>query len=210
MIFSQFVYICIETKSFKTMNNKTNPLLISSMTYGLYLGIAMVIFSLMLFILGILPVGFGRLALLFLFSSTIMFLGIFFATKKIRDVVFSGQITFGKAFQIGILVVLFASVISAVYSYIQNAIIDPDYVSRLMNAWKEWMYEFMKNMNASEIEIDKKMDEFDMQIKEFSYFKNFFKEIFSSIFWGAIISLITAAILKKKKDNPFTDSQVIE
>lgn len=192
------------------MNNKTNPLLISSMTYGLYLGIVMVIFSLSLYMLGILPVGFGRIAFLLLISAVIMFFGIFFSTKKIRNELFSGEISYGKAFLVGLLVVLFASIISAIYSYIQNSIIDPEYVPRILNAWKEWTYEFMSKMNAPEVEIDKKMDEFDMQIKEYSHFKNFFKEVFTSIFWGAIISLITAAILKKKNDNPFTGTQVIE
>ena len=123
------------------MNNKTNPLLVGSMTYGLYLGIVLVIFSLLIYLFNIKPIGIITPIIMFIVSTAITFMGIFWATKKIKIDVLDGSLSYGQGLLIGVLVVFFAAVLSAVYSYIQSTIIDPDYMKNIMEAQKEWMYQ---------------------------------------------------------------------
>ena len=75
------------------MNNKTNPLLISSMTYGLYLGIVMIILALLLFLFDIKPIGF-KSVLISIVSLAILIVGIVYATKKVRTDILGGEMTF--------------------------------------------------------------------------------------------------------------------
>ncbi len=192
------------------MNNKTNPLLISSMTYGLYLGIVMVIYSLLLFFLNVKPIGFTLPILLSLVSLAIAFFGIFLSTKKVRNEVLGGEITFGQGILIGLVVIFVASVISAIYVYIQSTIIDPDYMKNILEAQKEWMYEFMSSKGVSEEQIEKAIEGIDAKMNEMNPLKTAITSIVSSTIFGLIISLITSAILKKKNDNPFVGSQVME
>ncbi|BDX38536.1 hypothetical protein CYCD_18910 [Tenuifilaceae bacterium CYCD] len=192
------------------MNNKTNPLLISSMTYGLYLGIIMVIYSLLLFFLNVKPIGFTLPILLSLVSLAIAFFGIFLSTKKVRNDVLGGEMTFGQGILIGLVVIFVASVISAIYVYIQSTIIDPDYMKNILEAQKEWMYEFMSGKGVSEEQIEKAIEGIDAKMNEMNPVKTAITSIVSSTIFGLIISLITSAILKKKNDNPFVGSQVME
>lgn len=192
------------------MNNKTNPLLISSMTYGLYLGIIMVIYSLLLFFLNVKPIGFTLPILLSLVSLAIAFFGIFLSTKKVRNDVLGGEMTFGQGILIGLVVIFVASVISAIYVYIQSTIIDPDYMKNILEAQKEWMYEFMSSKGVSEEQIEKAIEGIDAKMNEMNPVKTAITSIVSSTIFGLIISLITSAILKKKNDNPFVGSEVME
>ena len=118
--------------------------------------------------------------------------------------------TFGQGVLIGVMVVFIASIISAVYSYIQTTIIDPDYMRNILEAQKEWMYEFMSSKGVAEDQIEKAMAGIDEKMNDLKPVKTIFTTILSGTIFGAIISLITAAILKKKNDNPFNNTQVIE
>lgn len=192
------------------MNNKTNPLLVGSMTYGLYLGIVLVIFSLLIYLFNIKPIGIITPIIMFIVSTAITFMGIFWATKKIKIDVLDGSLSYGQGLLIGVLVVFFAAILSAVYSYIQSTIIDPDYMKNIMEAQKEWMYQYMSGKGVPEVQIEKAMEGIDAKMQDINPIKNIFSSILSSTIFGFIISLITAAILKKKNDNPFEPSQVAE
>lgn len=189
------------------MESKTNSLFKSTLNYGVYLGIAMIIYSLLLFIFGIMPVGFLKPILLGLLSLAIYVVGIIFATKQVRSELYNGDVSSGQAFIIGFLVATFAVIISTIYSYIQNTFIDSDYFVRIMNAQKDWTQNFMTSKGLSEDQIDKAIEKIDEQIKNYSPLKTLFKGLISSIILGAIISLITSAFLKKKT-NPFENANV--
>lgn len=187
------------------MENKGMNLLKSTMTYGLYLGVVFVIYSLVLYILGVMPVGIGLPMLMMVISLAIFFIGILFGTKKVRGEVFNGEITYAQGLAIGVLIALFASIISSVYSYIQNTIIDPEYLTNLANAQKEWMYNYLQG-KLPETQIDAQLSQMDEQIKNASSIASIFKGILGWTIGGFIISIITSAFLKKKS-NPF-DNQV--
>lgn len=180
------------------------------MTYGLYLGIVLVIMSLLMYLLNIKPIGIMIPILFFLVTLAIVFFGIFISTKKVRNETLGGEMTFGQGFLIGVIVIFIAAILSSIYGYIQSTIIDPDYMRNILEAQKEWMYEFMSSKGVAEDQITKAIDGIDEKMKDINPIKNLFTGIISTTIMGAIISLITAAILKKKNENPFSNSQVIE
>ncbi|MGE0078692.1 MAG: DUF4199 domain-containing protein [Bacteroidales bacterium] len=191
------------------MENKSKALFISSMNYGLYLGIVMIVLALLLFFFDIKPIGFKSL-LISVVSLAITIVGIVYSTKKIRTNVLGGEMTFAQGLLIGVMVTFVAVLISSLYSYIQNTIIDPDYMKNFLEAQKEWMYEFMSSKGVSEDQIEKAIEGMEDKIAEMNPLKTMLTSIISGTILGFIISLITSAILKKKNDNPFTESQIIE
>lgn len=83
-------------------------------------------------------------------------------------------------------------------------------MKNFIEAQKEWMYEFMSSKGIAEDQIEKAIEGMDEKLAEMNPLKTMFMSILSSTIFGAIVSLITGAVLKKKNDNPFTNTQVIE
>jgi hypothetical protein len=177
-------------------NNQAN-LVKHAATYGAILGAIVVIYSFILFVLKIMPVGFFIPVLLFITSLAIYFAGIFLGTKKIRTEILGGVMTYSQGLQIGVLIAFFAAVITAFYSYLQNTLIDPNYIVRVMNAQKDWMSSFMVSKGVPEDQIEKSLALIDENMKDMNHVKNLFTTILSSTIFGFVISLITSAFLKK-------------
>lgn len=180
------------------MDEQTSNLLKSTMTYGLNLGLVSVIFSVILYIFNIMPVGFVMPLLLLVISLAITFFLIIYFTKKIRAELYDGSVTFREALLIGVLIAFFASIITSFYGLIQNLVIDPDYMARYVEAQKIWMYDFMSSRGIPESTIMDSMDKIDERVSDYKPVREFFKSIFMGTLFGFIVSLITAAILRKK------------
>ncbi len=161
------------------------------MKWGLITGMVYVIFSLLNNMLG-LQEG-GGFSMLGMLSNTLVFLGtlvtVYLGVKEIRDTQLGGFLTFGQGFKSGMGIALIAALVSAVFSYIYLALIDPDFISKLMAATEaQW-----EKQNMPE-------DQMDVARKYMGYMMNPFIisliAMVSVIFWGLIKSLITAALLK--------------
>jgi hypothetical protein len=188
------------------MEQTSNSNLIkNTITYGTILGVVIVIYSLILLISHIIPVGFLIPGVLFIISTAIYFTGIFIFTKKIRDKSFDGSITYGQGLLIGTLIGLFAAIISSFYGYIQNAIIDPEYMNRVISAQKEWMSEFLNGKVPAE-KIEESLAKIDEKIKHYNVLVASVQAVIWGTVWGFIISLVTSAFLKKKS-NPIENDQ---
>lgn len=129
---------------------------------------------------------------------------IFFAVKQYRDVHQGGRINFGKAFQVGILITLLASVIYVIGWELYSSTVAPDFADTYMEQLKVDMAE--KGMSPEEIEA-----EFEGQQEMIDRYKNniafrmfiTFTEIFPV---GLIISLIVALIFGVIIKHPNTTS----
>jgi len=158
------------------------------MTSGLILGIALVVFSLVLFIMGVIKPPFYVSILQYL----IIIGGIIYGTKKYRDDDLGGEISYSKALGFGVLICVFASVISGVYLILQMTVIDPEYISKLMSVIEE---EYMK-AGLSEEQTDAAMKIVSkMQSPIFMAISS----VVGFAFMGTIFSLVTSAFLKKEK-----------
>jgi hypothetical protein len=188
------------------MDTQLKNLFKSTMSYGAALGIISVIFSLILYFLNVMPIGIVKPMVLFVVSIAIYFFGILYFSKMVRAEVYDNEVNYGQALLIGILIGFFTAIISSAYSYLQNVVIDPDYLSRYIGAQKEWMANYMYSKGIADDQIEKSLKGIDDASKEAFTFGKYIKSVLFSTLGFGLISLITAAIIKKKNTSPFGDA----
>lgn len=132
---------------------------------------------------------FGYLTMLLAFSMIAV------AVKNVRDKDLGGFITFGRAFRVGLLVTLVASTVYVLIWLLYFYGTD----SNFMEQYSAHMIEQLKSSGLSQKAIDKQIQE----IHEFEkmYQNPFFNALITYteiIPVGLLISLISAAILRKK------------
>lgn len=128
-------------------------------------------------------------------SMLIAFSLVFVGIRNYRDKYNNGVISFGKAFKIGILIVLIASTLYVVAWLIDNFFFIPDFGEK----YATHMIDQLKASGASQIEIDK-------QTKEMASFAKMYKNPFFNAMMtyveilpvGLIVTLISSVILKRK------------
>ncbi len=175
-----------------------------TMTYGAILGIISVIFSVILYMVGYMPYNFKRIFLVAFVSLVIMIAFIVVGTRSYRDKVLDGSILYIRAVIVGLLIVVFSTIISSFYNLIFNLFIDPEYTNKVLEATKSWMFDFMTRMGSTDAQIEDAISKIDKQQAESTPLNSFFKGIYTSIIFGFILSLITAAFVKKQA-NPFIE-----
>lgn len=115
---------------------------------------------------------------------------IFLAVKEYKTEVGGGYIKFADVFKNGLVVCLVGGIIYSAYSLIYMKYIDPTF----MDFIQEKQIAKMQDMGMEEEQIEKAMQRSaSMQ----SPFWMFTFTLLGSLFFGAIISLIMAAIMKK-------------
>lgn len=170
------------------MEPKQENILLNTLKPGIILGIVLVIYSITLYILDISTVKvFGYLLYLLIIG------GLIFGIKQYRDKELGGYISYPKALGVGVLVLLFASIISSIYTYINLTFIDPTLIDKMLEITEKEM--FNKGLSDDQIEMALKMSAKLMKpgimaIMGFAV----------SMFFGFILTLIVAAFLKKEQD----------
>ena len=127
-------------------------------------------------------------------SMLIAFSLVFIGIRNYRDKNNEGVISFGKAFKIGIMIVLIASTIYVVAWLIDYFFFIPDF----MEKYSAHTIDGLKASGASQIEIDK-------QTKEMANFATMYKNPFFNAMMtyaeilpvGLIVTLISSLILKR-------------
>jgi len=160
----------------------------SAMTYGMFVGIALIVLSLLTYIMGVIKPPFW----VSLLQYVVIIAGIIYGTKKFRDEDLGGEISYSKALGFGILICVFASIIIGIYMIIFMKIIDPEFMNKMMAVIEE---EYVK-AGLSEEQIDAAMG---MVSKMQSPIIMAIGTVFTFSFMGTIFSLVTAAFLKKEK-----------
>lgn len=128
-------------------------------------------------------------------SMLVCFSLIFVAIKSYRDKLHGGTVSFGKAFTIGLYISLIASSIYVIVWLIMLYNFYPDFADKYAAA----TLEAMKAKGSAPAEIAKKAAEMES-------FKDMYKNPVMVVLWtyieilpiGIMVSLIAAAILKKK------------
>lgn len=176
------------------MEPKSNPMYKSAMTTGLILGIALVVFSLIIYMVGVFKPPFWVSIIQYL----IIIGGIVYGTIKFRDEDLGGEISYSQALGFGVLICVFAAVISGIYTILLMTVIDPEYITKLMSVMEEELVS--KGMPEEQIEASMKI---------FSKMQSPIIMAVSTVvgfaFMGTIFSLVTSAFLKKEKsifENP--------
>ena len=168
-----------------------------ALVYGLILGLALIVYSILLYMINM-TFNIG----LSLISWVIIIIGITLGTKAYRDKVLGGTISYGNALGTGILIVLVAGAVSAIFNYILTTIIDPGLMDKYFQIVEERLAK--RGMSDDQIEL------FSARMRESSSpLKTMIFGIVGFAFFGTIISLITSAFLKKESD-PFGSQQTLD
>lgn len=168
------------------MENKNTSVFSNSLQMGVIVGIATIIYSVILYIFdATFNQALGYVNILILAA------GIIWGLKQYRDKVLGGVISFGKCIGYGTLVGLFAAIISGIYTIVMMKFIDPELIQQLYLMMEDQMLE--KGVPPEQIEQAMQMS------KKFTN-PTFMAigGIFSSTAIAVVISLIAGAIMKKE------------
>jgi hypothetical protein len=128
-------------------------------------------------------------------AMVLSFLAVFFGIRTYRETHAGGAITFGKAFQVGILITLVSCAVYVIGWQIVYWNFIPDFLDR----YAAFMIEKLRDHGASAAEIaaeEKKMTEFKrLYANPFFNVAITFLEVFPV---GLVVTLVSAAILRKK------------
>ncbi|HPS98705.1 MAG TPA: DUF4199 domain-containing protein [Bacteroidales bacterium] len=163
-----------------------------TLNYGIIYGLITVVFSVLTYMFDL------------TFKTWIiwpsMLLGIivlFFLLRSYRDHYNGGYITYGKSVGAGVIISIYAAIITAVYIYVLYAFIDPGLMDKSIAMAEAKMAE----KGLPEEAIEKAME---MQAKMMKPWFTSLMGIVNSVFYGLILSLIVSLFVMKK-GNPLLD-----
>jgi drug/metabolite transporter (DMT)-like permease len=136
-------------------------------------------------------------------SFILLVVGILLSVRHYRDHVNEGFIDFGKAFTAGLLTCIFAGVIGAIYSYFQFKYMSPHLIDELLAMTQDKL--ITKGLTDAQIEMQSALIEKIMTplFLSISY-------VFSMAFWGGLLSLLIAAVMKKPENPLKTNNSEID
>jgi uncharacterized membrane protein (DUF106 family) len=123
-------------------------------------------------------------------SVIIIIAGLAIAMKNYRDNVLDGVMPFGKAFGFGMLIILVAALLGAIFAYLLYAVID----TGLSEKMRELAEERMMKRGVPEAQMDMFLERAAKFQKPLPVAITGF---ITSVLGGVILSLIVAAIFKK-------------
>lgn len=157
-------------------------------------------------ILGLISVGFSVLTYMFdltfktwimLPSLVISLAVLYFLLRAYRDHYNNGYITYGKSVGAGVIINLYAAVITAIYVYVLYAFIDPGLVEKSLAFAQEKM--IAKGIPEEALDAATAM-----QAKMMKPWIQAFSSVLYGVFFGLLISLIVSLFIMKK-GNPLLD-----
>lgn len=153
---------------------------------GIYTGLALIIVSLVLYLLDV-----PRDSYIQYISYLVMIVLTFIFVKQWRDQYNDGYLSYGGAFGHGFLVILFGSIISAIYTFIFFSFIAPGELAIMIEEAEQQLYE--QGMSDQEIEVAMQWTRMMMKPWMMSIWV-----IVGGAVAGLIISAILAIFLKKE------------
>ncbi len=124
--------------------------------------------------------------------------GIVLGTRQVRAATGKRGFTYGEAFKAGFMIALCGALCGIVSNFIFFKFVNPNYNENMI-AWTKSM---MEGMNAPEARIEKAEE--DMRAKG-GLDRQLINGVVGGIVLGTIISLITAAIMKRPPEDDFSE-----
>lgn len=170
----------------------------SAMIYGLYLALALTLFSVILYVTGlILDQKIGYI------SIAIYVAGIAMAQIYYRNRELNGSISYSQALGFGVAVMLFSGIVTALYTMILYTFIDPGLVEQMKTMQEEALMQ--RGMSEEQIESTMAMASKMMSPAWLSIWG-----LFASVFMGTIVSLVTSIFVKKQGSEDTFDEAMNE
>lgn len=165
----------------------------SAMVYGLYLALVLTLFSVILYVSGLIlntKVGYV--------SIVLTIAGIVIAQINYRNRELNGVISYGQAVGFGVAIMLFAGIVTALYTIVLYTFIDPSLIDQMKAVQEEAM--LGKGMSEDQIEAAMSMTSKMMTPAWMSIMG-----LFGSVFSGTIVSLLTSIFVKKQPNEDAFD-----
>ncbi|MDF9827520.1 quinol-cytochrome oxidoreductase complex cytochrome b subunit [Ereboglobus sp. PH5-10] len=161
-------------------------------TYGLILAAVGIALALLGYLLGLQTEKAGStLASMFQWIGTIAgFFVIWLGVRAVRDENNDQCLTFGQGFGAGVVIVLVAALISAVYTFVHFTFINPDYADHMMALVEQKWAE--AGMNDRQMEAAEKITRMFFHPGALAAIG-----FLSQMFFGVVFSLVVAAIVKR-------------
>jgi hypothetical protein len=167
------------------MEQKPASLFKSSLTSGIYIGIVLILISVVMYATGVMFEKWAQYV-----SWPILILGAIYAQITYRKSL-GGEMTYGQALGVGVLALIFASVLSSIYAYLLYTVIDPSLLEQVRIMTEQRLVE---QGNIPEEQLDQFM-EISMRFQKPAIMA--LMGIFGGALIGLIISLITGIFTKK-------------
>lgn len=169
------------------------------LTYGVYLGIISILISVVMWVTNIMEsLGIWGNMLIGVANLVIVVILLTIFTVSYRNKYFGGLISYKNAFLFGILAVLVSVLLGVVYNIIFHKFIDPGYLERTMLMMQDKTMQMLQSRGLSEEQIEQSMRRFEEQGIP-TVAKTIRQSLIGGIIGGALMSLISAAIGKKKE-----------
>ena len=182
------------------MENK-NSLLSESVKAGLIIGAIGIVVFLIEYVADIKPVGITKPILIMLVGLAISITLLVIYLKKYRGEL-GGFISFKDAFLFGLIALVVAGIFSTLFNFLFLQFFDPGYMKSIMEAQKDWMENYLSG-KMSDDQIQEQLNKIDKQMTK-SVIRQTLTTLAGSVIFGAIVSLIVGAIMKKNP-NVFDD-----
>ncbi|MEI7526167.1 MAG: DUF4199 domain-containing protein [Mariniphaga sp.] len=173
------------------MENQSNSVTPLAMSYGLYMGLALILNTVVFYVMGS---PFSHTTAYIVYGIIIG--GIIWGMKSFRDEHQEVGVTYGKALGLGTLQALFASLIYAFFTFVLFTLIDKTLTEKFLSFLEE---EFTRS-GITESQIDTIMPMYRKFMSPVFYS---FAQIFSIVFYGFLFSLVLAIFFRKQSTNPF-------
>jgi hypothetical protein len=165
----------------------------TALTYGLLIGILVVVTQLAFYFSGLLTSKYAGWI-----SYVVILGGILLATKAFRDEVRGGFVSYGQTLGFGTLTIFFASILVGIYIFLFYKLIDPAAMSLLYEAAEQKIID--KNPNITDAELDMALS-ISQRLMKPGFMA--FSTILNYTFLGFVMSLITSIFMKKNNPEEF-------
>jgi len=172
-----------------------------SVKQGLIFGLVNIVLTMIIYFLGadFFASHFFMIPALLVLIALVYPTVITFQARKINN----GLLSYKDAYRISFFMLLISGLIAAVFGILLYHVIDPEYPKQVLEKMIANITEYMASAGLSEEQIDAKLDKKDMAEK-FTLMGQVKSFLFSIIFY-AVISLLVAAIARKKEETPFNN-----
>ncbi|UAB80320.1 DUF4199 domain-containing protein [Marixanthomonas sp. SCSIO 43207] len=174
------------------MENQTASVKKIGFNYGLILALLVVGLSVIVYVLGLhLDQPWWQSVLNFIFMAVCIIYGLK-AFKKDNG----GFLSLGEALKTGLVIAIVSGIIGSIFTYIFITVIEPDFITQMLEVTQEKMIEQNPNMTQEQMDMAMGMTE-----KFMSPWIMFAMGLIASLFFGFIISLIAGLIMKQPRPN---------
>jgi hypothetical protein len=165
----------------------------ANLNSGLILGLIGLVYSLLMYFLDL---TFNQYQGYIFY--VIQVVALFYLIKSYRENYNNGFISYGQAVGTGVIISVYAAIISAIFVYILYAVIDPGLVTKQL----VFIEETLVKRGLTQAQIDTAMN---IQAKMIKPAIMAPISVFGGVLWGAILSLIVA-IFVRKEGNPLVEN----